>query len=82
MIANHKGEIPVVVLLLPFLFGIGFGIDLLSTADARWLTWIFVSLGAAFMLLNLNYNRLKHFCHTKNIVRLANLKLIVYSKRF
>jgi competence protein ComEC len=59
MIANHKGEIPVVVLLLPFLFGIGLGIDLLSNADVLWLTWVFVILSAVFILLNLNYNRFK-----------------------
>ncbi|TWI98125.1 uncharacterized protein DUF4131 [Mucilaginibacter frigoritolerans] len=59
MIANHKGEIPIVVLLLPFLLGIGFGIHLLSAADTRWLTLVFVCLIAAFILLNFNYNRFK-----------------------
>jgi competence protein ComEC len=57
MIPNHKGEIPAVVLLLPFLPGISFGLNLLPQANATGLTIAFVSLSAVFIILNLNYSR-------------------------
>ncbi len=59
MIANHKGEIPVVVLLLPFLLGIGLGINLLSGADIGWLRVGLFALSITFIVLNLNYSRFK-----------------------
>src|SRR5476649_1337557 len=59
MIANHKGEIPFFILLLPFLLVIGLGIGLLSGADTAWLSAIFFSLSCVFIILNISYNRLK-----------------------
>ncbi len=59
MIANHKGEIPFAVLIIPYLLGIGLGLNLLAGADLSWLTIIFFSLGIIFIALNLNYARFK-----------------------
>jgi competence protein ComEC len=59
MIANHKGEIPVVILLLPFLFGVGLGINLLAGANITWLSIAFFVLCLVFIILNFNYNRFK-----------------------
>src|SRR5277367_3239533 len=59
MIPNHKGEIPAVLLLLPFLLGIGLGFNLLAGANATWLIAVFAALSLAFILLNLYYNQLK-----------------------
>ena len=59
MIPNHKGEIPAVLLLLPFLLGIGLGLNLLAGANATWLIVVFAALSLAFVLLNLYYNQLK-----------------------
>ncbi|QEC78396.1 ComEC/Rec2 family competence protein [Mucilaginibacter ginsenosidivorax] len=58
MIANHKGEIPFVVLLLPFLLGIASGIGFITAAYLPLLWSIFGGLGIAFILLNLSYQRL------------------------
>jgi len=57
MIPNHKGEIPVVLLLLPFLLGIWLGLNLLSGVNVAWLTVVLVALSFLFILLNLNYSR-------------------------
>ncbi len=57
MIPNHKGEIPVVLLLLPFLLGIGLGLNLLSGVNVAWITVVFVALSLLFILLNLNYSK-------------------------
>ncbi|MES2428180.1 MAG: ComEC/Rec2 family competence protein [Bacteroidota bacterium] len=57
MLANHKGEIPFLVLLLPFLLGISIG---LCFSSAIWLYWILAPLlflSIAFIVLNLNYTR-------------------------
>ncbi len=59
MLANHKGEIPVVILLLPFLFGIALGLNLLASTNPTLPTIIFIILCLAFIALNLNYNALK-----------------------
>ncbi|WP_295669096.1 ComEC/Rec2 family competence protein [uncultured Mucilaginibacter sp.] len=59
MIANHKGEIPVVALLLPFLLGIIAGLSLFAGVYTYWLVIIFAFFCVAFILLNLNYTRLK-----------------------
>jgi len=59
MIANHKGEIPVVVLLLPFLLGIIAGLNWFARADIVWLIFVFTLLSAVFLLLNFNYSRFK-----------------------
>ncbi|HEY9196419.1 MAG TPA: ComEC/Rec2 family competence protein, partial [Mucilaginibacter sp.] len=59
MIANHKGEIPVVILLLPFLLGIGIGINCNSEIYLMPLAIGFTSLLILFLLLNFYYNRFK-----------------------
>lgn len=57
MIANHKGEVPFVVLLLPFLLGIGLGISFIEAAYLPVLWGIFIGLALVFILLNLTYQR-------------------------
>jgi competence protein ComEC len=59
MIAKHKGEIPVVILLLPFLLGIGLGLNLLQGANLTWLLIAFLILCVVFIVFNLTYNKLK-----------------------
>jgi competence protein ComEC len=56
MIANHKGEVPVVVLILPFLAGIVSSLSYLST-NAAWITPMLIILSTAFIALNLTYTR-------------------------
>jgi competence protein ComEC len=58
MIANHKGEIPFVILILPFLLGITIGLNFPLAFYIYWLAAIFVFLGLAFIIFNLNYGRL------------------------
>ncbi|WDF76493.1 ComEC/Rec2 family competence protein [Mucilaginibacter sp. KACC 22773] len=58
MIANHKGEIPFVVLLLPFLSGISLGIGFMTASYLPLLWSIFGGLSIAFIFLNLAYQRL------------------------
>ncbi|MDB5062408.1 MAG: hypothetical protein JWP67_2251 [Mucilaginibacter sp.] len=55
MIANHKGEVPVVVLILPFLAGITGGINL--GTNAFWITALLIVLSIVFIALNLIYTR-------------------------
>ncbi|GAA4333432.1 ComEC/Rec2 family competence protein [Mucilaginibacter gynuensis] len=58
MIAGHKGEIPFIILLIPYLLGIAFGIGCLSAAPV-WLFGIaFLLLSAVFVILNLAYKKL------------------------
>jgi competence protein ComEC len=57
MIANHKGEIPFVVLIIPYLLGIVLGLNLPSNANALLLISCFLLLSLIFVVLNLNYNR-------------------------
>jgi len=59
MIANHKGEIPVVLLLVPFLIGIALGLNLLSGANANGLLAGFAALSFLFIALNIYYGKLK-----------------------
>jgi competence protein ComEC len=59
MLANHKGEIPVVVLLLPFLLGIGLGINWLAGANTTWLMIAFGTFSTIFIILNLTYAQFK-----------------------
>jgi competence protein ComEC len=84
MLANHKGEIPVAILLLPFIAGIALGINYLSGADTGWLSITLGVLGAVFILLNLNYTRLNLFkirwlagCMIHLILFLAGSSLVV-----
>jgi competence protein ComEC len=59
MIANHKGEIPVVILLLPFILGISVGISFNSGIYLMPLAVGFAGLLILFLLLNFYYTRLK-----------------------
>lgn len=58
MIANHKGEVPVVVLILPFLAGIACGLYFLST-ESVFIIGPLILLSVIFISLNLLYSRLK-----------------------
>ncbi len=58
MIAAHKGEIPFVILLLPFLTGIGLGIYTPSFPFLPFVQTAFYSLAFLFILLNLAYKQL------------------------
>ncbi|MFC0512602.1 ComEC/Rec2 family competence protein [Mucilaginibacter angelicae] len=59
MIANHKGEIPVVVLLLPFILGISIGFNCNSGRYLISLAVGFTSLLILFLLLNFYYTHFK-----------------------
>lgn len=59
MIANHKGEIPFVVLFIPFLLGLMIGLDLLSSAWIMPLSIGFVFLSVIFITLTLLYRSFK-----------------------
>ena len=58
MIANHKGEIPFVVLLLPFLSGIWLGLFFPSAGYLYWAIVSLLLLSLTFVGLNLGYARL------------------------
>ncbi|MDB5008749.1 MAG: hypothetical protein JWP45_3142 [Mucilaginibacter sp.] len=59
MIANHKGEIPFVILLLPFVFGITLSLSMLYNLNSTWLLSLLITAGIVFITLNLNYSRFK-----------------------
>lgn len=59
MIANHKGEVPFLILLLPFILGIGWAINFPSGVNVHWLTILLLVLIAVFIGLNIVYTRLK-----------------------
>ena len=59
MIANHKGEIPVFIYLLPFILGISWAINFPHNANIGWFIICFFILGLLFIILNLTYIRLK-----------------------
>jgi competence protein ComEC len=54
----HKGEIPVVILLIPFLLGLAIGIQFISAVYLPALAIAFISLAIVFIVLNFNYQRL------------------------
>jgi competence protein ComEC len=58
MIANHKGEIPFVVLIIPFLLGISMGLNFQPGAYATLFTILLFILGFIFIALNLVYKPL------------------------
>jgi competence protein ComEC len=58
MIPNHKGEIPVVILLLHFLLGIIAGVNFFAGVGANWLIVAFIFLSLVFVILNINFSRL------------------------
>ena len=59
MIATHKGEIPFLLLLIPFVFGIGFGINLFPATKAFWILIPASIFAFLFFLLNVYYVRLE-----------------------
>jgi len=59
MLANHKGEIPFVILIVPFLLGIGLGLDFSEGIYLDYLIGFLLLLSLAFIVLNLTYARLK-----------------------
>lgn len=58
MLANHKGEIPFVMLLIPFLLGIVVGLNFASANYFNFLLISLLVLSLAFIGLNLAYRRL------------------------
>ncbi|WP_295792216.1 ComEC/Rec2 family competence protein [Mucilaginibacter sp.] len=63
MIANHKGEIPFLILLLPFILGISLAINFPSDVNIKSLIlFLFVS-GSIFIGFNLGYTRLSIYKH-------------------
>jgi competence protein ComEC len=59
MIPNHKGEIPVALLLLPFVLGILMGLNFSSGFNINLLYWVFAVCSIIFILLNLKYSGFK-----------------------
>ena len=57
MLADHKGEIPFVILLLPFLAGIAIGINFSSSVYLISLIISFIGLAIAFIGLCIGYNK-------------------------
>lgn len=57
MIPRHKGEIPFLLLLLPFICGVFAGLSLLPQVSPGWLAGIFSLLCLIFILSNLTYKR-------------------------
>ena len=57
MIANHKGEIPFVILIIPFLLGINLGLNYVGFADTSILIIVLIVLSLAFSALNIGYKR-------------------------
>ena len=57
MIANHKGEIPFVILIIPFLLGINLGLNYAGFADTSILIIVLIVLSLAFSALNIGYKR-------------------------
>jgi len=55
MLANHKGEIPFVILLLPFLAGIGLALYLPGFASSNVAIFLLICLSTVFILLNISY---------------------------
>jgi len=78
MIPNHKGEIPVVILLLPFLSGIAWGFNLFPAVDPNWLLGVFILLGVGFICLGLNYGRFKLYKYRWLGGILINIILFVF----
>jgi competence protein ComEC len=58
MLANHKGEIPFVLLIVPFLLGIVVGLNFASAIYFNFLLISLVVLSVAFIGLNLIYTHL------------------------
>jgi len=63
MIANHKGEIPFLILLLPFILGIALAINFPHAANIKVLIWVSAIITLIFICLNLGYKRLSIYKH-------------------
>ena len=63
MIANHKGEIPFLILLLPFILGIGLAINFPPAININYLFILFVVSGLVFIAFNLSYTQLSIYKH-------------------
>lgn len=59
MLADHKGEIPFVLLIIPYLLGIGLGLNYFSGANVHWLLASVMLFSVLFVLLNFYYSRFK-----------------------
>jgi competence protein ComEC len=59
MIANHKGEIPFLILLLPFILGISLAIPAKPGVGTNGLMLLFLAFAAIFVILNLGYSKLR-----------------------
>jgi competence protein ComEC len=57
VVAVHKGEIPFVIFLIPFLAGIACGLDLFPATNTAWLYAALAFFSAIFISLNLFYKR-------------------------
>jgi competence protein ComEC len=57
MIANHKGEIPFVILLIPFVAGIALGLNFGIYANTVILIIVLAILSAVFIGLNIGYKK-------------------------
>ena len=57
MIANHKGEIPFVILLIPFLAGITAALNFARFAETAILVIILLTLSTTFIALNIAYKK-------------------------
>ena len=57
MIAKHKGEIPFLILLIPFLLGLMIGLDLPSNLWIKWLVTAFIALSIVFICLGVWYKK-------------------------
>jgi competence protein ComEC len=57
MIANHKGEIPFVILLIPFLAGITAALNFARFVETLILIIALITLSAAFIALNIAYKK-------------------------
>ncbi|PJJ84942.1 ComEC/Rec2 family competence protein [Mucilaginibacter auburnensis] len=58
MFANHKGEIPFVILLIPFIAGIGFAISFPNSQINHVITSILIALSIGYIALNFSYKYL------------------------
>lgn len=59
MLADHKGEIPFVVYLLPFISGIGIALSLHLAGYQQFFASLLITFCLCFVVLNLSYLRLK-----------------------
>jgi len=64
MLANHKGEIPFVILLLPFLAGIGLALYLPGQLPLNIPVTLLVCLSVIFIALNISYKTLNLYKNT------------------